>query len=130
MLGWNCSVYLRISIRFSDATGTCRSDCDPGWQFAISQIMAEPQVDPVSEDWDQAAGTASRLQRVVRDVLLVLALIVLACGIGIFWIDATVPGAWPDLIGPTSPTGFSQPMLPARPPRTSPANDAGPAGSS
>ena len=77
--------------------------------------MAEPRLDhPVGEDWDQAARTASPLLlRVVRDALLVLALIVLACGIGIFWIDATVPGAWPDLIGPSWPTGFSHPKLPA-----------------
>ena len=68
------------------------------------------RLDPVSEDGDQAAGTASRL-RVVRDVLLALALIVLACGTGIFWVDATVPGAWPDLVGPSSPMGLL-PKLP------------------
>jgi hypothetical protein len=73
--------------------------------------MAQARLDPVREDSDQVAGTASRLRRVVCDVLLVLALIVLACGIGIFWIDATVPGAWPDLIGPSSPMGLL-PKLP------------------
>jgi hypothetical protein len=80
---------------------------------AVSQIMARARLDPLSEGGVQAAGTASRLRRVARDVLLVLALIGLACGIGIFWIDATVPGAWPDLIGPSSPSGFL-PRLPIK----------------
>jgi hypothetical protein len=40
--------------------------------------MAKAEPDTINEDWDQAARTTSRLLRVVRYVLLVLALIVLA----------------------------------------------------
>ncbi len=66
--------------------------------------MAKPRLDhSASEDLNRAAGTVFPPLRPVRDVLLLLALVVLVCGIGVFWIDATVPGAWPDAIGPTWP---------------------------
>jgi hypothetical protein len=37
----------------------------------------------------------------VRDALFLAVLFVLIWVIGVFWVDAAVPGAWPNLIGPT-----------------------------
>ena len=70
--------------------------------------MLSSRPDPVNEAFrhvaedlrrDKEAGILS--QPGVRDALFLLLLFVLIEVIAMFWTDLMVPGAWPNLIGPT-----------------------------
>jgi hypothetical protein len=75
-------------------------------QTSAAPRRARP--DPVNEAFhqvvedlrrDKEAGILSRPG--VRDALFLLALCLLIFVVVVFWTDLMVPGAWPNLIGPT-----------------------------
>lgn len=44
---------------------------------------------------------APETRTLLRDIIVAVLLALLICIAGVAWIDYDVPGAWPDLIGPS-----------------------------